>query len=112
MGHAMFSAVCLFSAVMLAQIPDDPPPNRIASLSRPSALDDPAALDQEPIVVTTLPRPPESSAAVNGSAAAPPPYSLFSRPPFSDRNGLSFITSAGPGRFNMIDWESRPSLGR
>jgi hypothetical protein len=109
----MISAVCLVSAVMLAQVPDGPPPSRIASLSRPSALDDPAALDQEPIVVTTLPRPPESSAAVNVPPATPAPtHSFFSRSPFSDRNGIGFITSAGPGRFNIIDWESRPSLGR
>jgi hypothetical protein len=44
-------------------------------------------------------------------AVAPPAdsSSLFARPFFADRHALSWFLDAGPGRFNMIDWESRPN---
>lgn len=43
---------------------------------------------------------------------APADSSVFSRPFFADRRTLSFVTSAGPGRFNIIDWESQPNGDR
>jgi len=109
----MFSALCLLHGVLLAQapLPAAPPvaPGRVASLATPSVLDDPPVLEQNTVVVTTLPRPPESSGA---EKAAAQPFSIFSRPFFADRNGLSFVNGTGPGRFNIIDFESRPNLGR
>jgi hypothetical protein len=46
------------------------------------------------------------------TSSEPEASSIFSHPLFSDRRSLGWIIGAGPGRFNIIDWESRPNADR
>jgi hypothetical protein len=65
---------------------------------------------------TFVEAPVEATVETATSSAAestePERPSIFSRPLFSDRSSLGWIIGAGPGRFNIIDWESRPSADR
>ena len=120
----MLTAICLISGLLLAQptFPAKPQaePVRAVRILQPIGMDeppaDPVALANSPDSTPSIavPDPAETPAKnlTGASAESPTPFSIYSRSPFADRNGLSFITGAGPGRFNIIDWESRPNGDR
>lgn len=54
-------------------------------------------------------QPPSAEAA---KTEAEESWHIFSRPPFAEAGSLSWVTSTGLGRFNLIDWESRPNWDR
>lgn len=100
----MLYVLCLMHGAMLGQ----------ATLSAPTpAAPVPAITLLQPLTVDDAPSdPPKSANTETITPEAPPPFSIFSRPYFADRTGLSFIYGSGPGRFNIIDWESRPNRDR
>jgi hypothetical protein len=122
---AMLSALCLISGVMIAQeAPPAAPPVRppVAKLLKPVAVDEPKLIDVpgDPQPVATPSNPPdndivdpaETDDAKTGQTDEDAASSIFSRPIQFDRSSLSFVFGSGPGRFNMIDWESRPNADR
>ncbi len=120
----MLTAICLIPGLLLAQppLPAKPQaePVRAVRLLQPFGMDDlpadPVASENSPNSPSSIAGPVAAETPVQSSTAPsvepPPPFSIYSRSPFADRNGLSFIGGAGPGRFNIIDWESRPNGDR
>ena len=121
----MLSALWLISGFMLGQAPMPTAPSRSVSFLPPVALDE-SQLKAHQAASTTTKTPvtpsldssdkEKSDAAAQSpteiAAVAAPPFSIFSRPAFADRHSLSFVQSTGSGRFNLIDWESRPNGDR
>lgn len=108
----MFAALALMQVFVLGEtptLPAPPAPMPSAAPGRVASLGPPHASADEPI--------PENTAAVTESSVveadkAETDRSIISRPFLADRHGLSFLFGTGPGRFNMIDWESRPNADR
>lgn len=111
----MLAALALMQGLLLGQAPMPQltpaapptsalPPARVVSLGQPQVSVIQSA-DENLTEETT-------TALVEKAADPADSSSIFSRPFFSDRHGLSFLFGAGPGRFNIIDWESRPNADR
>lgn len=110
----MLTALCLVPGLLLAQ-PDLPPaPIPVdapfkASLAAPLLADDKKPDDKKAEDKKDDEAPKNTDVKVDSAAAK---SSVFSRPFFFDRASLSWVLGAGAGRFNMIDWESRPNGDR
>jgi hypothetical protein len=93
--------------------PDSPKVETEARVSKSkSATTAASGKSSSPDTATLLAAPVEATASTTAESSEPERPSIFSRPQFSDRSSLSWIIGAGPGRFNIIDWESRPSADR
>src|SRR5688500_18206565 len=108
----MLAALALMQGFLLGQTPMLEPspaapstaaPSRIMSIGVPQAKNN----EVTPSVTTAITASPATDDAKPQDAS-----SIFSRPFFADRHSLSFLFGTGPGRFNMIDWESRPNADR
>jgi hypothetical protein len=122
-GRLMVSALWLAHALFFAQANGAvPPPVAPPALARlhfedvPFTWDDADSTGAERLVNSPL-GPPEESATTSVilptlEAEPAPLASVFSRPWCSDRHSISGVVGAGPGRFNIIDWESRPNGDR
>ena len=105
----MLTPLLLMQGLLLAQAPVAlPAPNVAANPPAPAArLGAAQTSDAEPKTAEPLTQAPAESAAPASVVC-----SIFTRPYFADRHGLSWVTGTGPGRFNVIDWESRPNGDR
>lgn len=106
----MLRALCLVPGLFFGQVPQGPGSSALPALPR-LAFDDGAGNKEETnagaLSVSTSLSPKEMQLTEKEKD-----FSVFSRPLWADRSSFSWITSAGPGRFNIIDWESRPNADR
>ncbi len=107
----MLYALCLVHGALLGQAPTSAaPPAPVVTFLQPLAVDEPQTK------MADGPTPAVSGEATAEQQPAEPPeaakFSIFSRPWFADRNGLSFVFGGKPGQFSVIDWESRPNGDR
>src|SRR5688572_17044540 len=97
-------SLCLMHGLLLGQVNAPSPPGPlvlVAPLPEKSA-DGRGAAGEVSVRATEIHTETVATIAADSS-------SLFARPFFADRHTLSWFLDAGPGRFNMIDWESRPN---
>jgi hypothetical protein len=106
----MLYALCLLYGVSPGQAMPTAPPT--LTLLAPVTLDEPPVAAAAPLLAA----PPESFANESGPPQPAPVEDeescIFSRPCLASQTGLNFVFSSGPGRFNIIDWESQPNGDR